>query len=108
MKPHWCALCGKTFKWFKDLKCHQKIHASVGDFTRASYLKQHRHIDTGEPPDKGSECEAEVQILPALETLKAHESSEPTEEKMYPRPSCGMNNTTSIYLLAHKKKHCPK
>lgn len=94
---HSCTLCGESLN--KNLKAHSSSEfAEV--FSEADDLTQN-HTE-GKPCDRASPCENKV---PSSQILKAHKSVQ-TVENTYPCPSCRMNFSTSIYLLAHVKKRC--
>jgi len=78
------------------------MHSGLNACTRVSYLKRHQQIITGENMDKVS---LGGKLFTASET-SAQTQGVRAGEKLYNCSSCGMNFSTSIYLLAHKKKHC--
>lgn len=93
-----CLLCGES------LSRNPKARSSSGCVEVFSDDEDFTQIHTEDKPDRDPHCEKNV---PAAEILKAHESCQ-TGEKKHPCVSCGMNFNTSIYLLAHVKKGCPK
>lgn len=79
------------------------MHSGVNACSRASYLKRHQQVLTGEKTDKVS---LSGKLFTASETSTQAQEGVCAGEKLYNCSSCGMNFSTSIYLLAHKKKHC--
>ncbi|NP_001119897.1 uncharacterized protein isoform X1 [Danio rerio] len=100
-RPHVCCFCSMSFKWIGNLKAHMRWHGSVkaaAGVIRRPLIHSDAKTDEESGKLKRGTCETSTEA----------ERREKNGEKLYYCSTCGMSFSTCIYLLAHKKKHCPK
>ncbi|XP_056326449.1 zinc finger protein OZF [Danio aesculapii] len=97
-RPHVCCFCGMSFKWIGNLKSHMSWHGSVKAIAGVSKSHTPLRFNSTGNTDEGCGKLSETGAGGGVQN----------GEKLYYCSTCGMSFNTCIYLLAHKKKHCPK
>ncbi|XP_065563385.1 zinc finger protein OZF-like isoform X2 [Artemia franciscana] len=87
-RPFHCSFCGKGFKLFSNMKCHERIHLGqrpfkcsycFKTFTTSSNLKVHERLHTGVKPYQCSIC---GKSFITTSNLKLHLKSHRTEQEV--------------------------
>uniref|UniRef100_A0A182YL19 Uncharacterized protein n=1 Tax=Anopheles stephensi TaxID=30069 RepID=A0A182YL19_ANOST len=111
-RPYGCDICGKNFKYNRNLKVHAKLHIKANrfkcdkcttTFAQAEDLK--RHLPT-HPTDAGRSfsCEYCSNRFRSNEDLKRHRRSH-TGERPFRCPHCPKAFTQQSNLRAHTRIH---
>ena len=109
-KPHHCPLCNRGFARASHVRRHMTIHTGEKNFkcetcgkqfTTQHYLKLHDRLHTGEKPHV---CELCNRPFTHYSNYKIHLRSH-TNERPYPCTVCGRSYTGSSHLKRHMRTH---
>ena len=109
-KPHRCPLCNRGFKRASHVRRHMTIHTGEKKFkcdtcgkhfTTMHYLKLHDRLHTGEKPHV---CEICDRAFTHYSNFRIHLRSH-TNERPYPCTICGRSYTGSSHLKRHMRTH---
>ena len=109
-KPHHCPLCNRGFARASHVRRHMTIHTGEKNFkcetcgkqfTTQHYLKLHDRLHTGEKPHV---CELCNRPFTHYSNYKIHLRSH-TNERPYPCHVCGRSYTGSSHLKRHMRTH---